>query len=261
MGLLETVRRIAGRPDSMSSATGAAPRPDHPLYVVGDIHGCDDLLQQLISAIEEDIYERGIADAKIVLTGDYVDRGDRSADVIARIHALERGGDLPLVCLKGNHDEMLLAFIDRPDSGPQWLRYGGLQTLASYGITGLTEGAEQAAFERAAKQLRAALGPERETWLGTLPLTYRTGNVIVVHAGLDPDLPVDEQFEDVMLWGHPEFMRRARDDGSCVVHGHTVVETAEVLPGRIPVDTGAVFTGRLTAAALVPGEAPRFLET
>lgn len=237
------------------------PEPDRALYVVGDIHGRDDLAAHLIDQIETDIAEHGVPDPRIVFVGDYVDRGDASAQVLERLHALEATNSDRFVCLSGNHEEMMLDFMDEPGTGPRWLRNGGLQTLASYRIGGVTETSDETALADAAARLREALGAELEAWLRGLRMTVRSGNVVVVHAALDPRLAPEGQSDHVLTWGHPAFLRAPRTDGLCVVHGHTIVDHAELLPSRIPVDTGAVFTGRLTAAVLMPGAPLRLLQT
>jgi len=84
-------------------------------------------------------------DAPRVFVGDYVDRGENSADVLRTLFALK--DDRKVVCLIGNHEDMMLGFIDDPEKkGARWLRYGGLQTLASFGIGGVTSSSEGAAL-------------------------------------------------------------------------------------------------------------------
>ncbi|MEM0988056.1 MAG: metallophosphoesterase [Pseudomonadota bacterium] len=261
MELLRKVWSFARLPGGMGGTKGAPPQPEHTLYVIGDVHGRVDLLDQLIDRIHQDIAAHAPPEPAIVLVGDYIDRGDDSAAVLTRVIELHKAQTVPTICLFGNHEEMMLRFLDTPSYGPMWLRNGGLQTLASYGIGGITPASDKDTLTEAARQLREILGAEQERWLRNRDFTYQSGNVVVVHAALDPEREVDEQTEDAMLWGHAEFARRPRTDGICVVHGHTIVDQAEVLPGRIPVDTGAVFTGRLTAAVLVPDQEARFLQT
>ena len=70
------------------------------------------------------------------MVGDYVDRGEDSAGVLRTLFA--RRDDPKLICLTGNHEEMLLSFLDQPvEKGERWLRYGGMQTLASFGVGGV----------------------------------------------------------------------------------------------------------------------------
>ncbi|HCR94032.1 MAG TPA: serine/threonine protein phosphatase, partial [Oceanicaulis sp.] len=112
-------------------------RPELPFFAVGDLHGCDSLFRKLLSTLEDLAH----SEARLVLVGDYVDRGDDSAEVLRRLFRMQAdAGEEMMICLKGNHDQMLLDFLDDPQgTGPRWLRYGGLQTLASYGLQGVPQ--------------------------------------------------------------------------------------------------------------------------
>jgi serine/threonine protein phosphatase 1 len=231
-------------------------RPDEAFLAVGDIHGCDELLGKLLGRLEDYAHPS----AKLVLVGDYVDRGDHSADVLRRIHRMqtEAGPEL-MICLRGNHDQMLLDFLDDPQtSGTHWFRHGGLQTLASYGIAGVAATAPQGAWIEARDRLREGMGEALEAWLRALPTSWQTGNVFVCHAGADPAVPVDLQRSRTLIWGHPDFATVPRADGVWVVHGHTITERARPQEGRIRVVTGAYATGRLTAALLETGKVQFF---
>lgn len=225
--------------------------PDVPFYAIGDVHGCDMLLARLLVRLAEQTHP----DAMLVCVGDYVDRGEQSAQVLQRLHRLsgEAGGNM--ICLKGNHEAMLLDFLDNPvESGPRWLRHGGLQTVASYGLPLVPRTAPDAEWRALRDRLRAALGEDIERWLRDLQFWWKTGNVAVVHAGADPRQPMDGQMPETLLWGHPDFERMARRDGVWIVHGHTIVSEAAPVRGRIPVDTGAYATGRLTAVLVEAGK-------
>jgi serine/threonine protein phosphatase 1 len=232
-----------------------APRPARPIYAIGDIHGRADLLGELLERIGEDAGTHAAGDAaQIVLLGDMVDRGPDTLAVLEQARALRGAG---AICLLGNHERMMLDFLDDPEeAGPRWLRHGGVETLASFGVDGGI-GASRAL----AVALRDAMPEGLERWLRALPLSHRSGDVICVHAALDPDRPPESQPEQVMLYGHPRFARRAREDGLWVVHGHVVTATPFVDARRVACDTGAYFTDRLTAAAILPGAPIRFLTT
>ncbi|NOX41784.1 MAG: serine/threonine protein phosphatase [Alphaproteobacteria bacterium] len=216
--------------------------PERPLYAIGDIHGRNDLLGPLLTKIET--HANGTP-YDLVTVGDYVDRGEDASGVLSCLQSLS---DLPHVtCLMGNHERMLLDFIDDPaKNGRRWFRNGGLQTLASFGVGGLTENARPEAMALGKDQLLEALG-DLEPWLRARPLCFQSGNIAVVHAGAKPNLPIAEQPDKTLLWGHPAFFREVRGDGIWVIHGHTIVETARAEAGRISIDTGAYATGKLTA--------------
>jgi len=228
------------------------------IYAVGDIHGRSDLLAPLVDRIFADAAAFGET-PKIVFLGDYIDRGEHSRETINFLMALARQTAAETVFLMGNHEEMLLRFLREPASGGRWLRYGGLQTLMSYGVGRL--GSLQAEDEamRFRDDLIEALGPHLG-FLEGLHLSHRAGNLFFAHAGADPAVPTDEQEIDTLLWGCKEFTTTERDDAVWVVHGHVIVDQPSAERGRISVDTGAYFSGRLTAARIAGGETV-FLES
>lgn len=221
-----------------------------PIAVIGDIHGCCGLLLQLLDRLAAEA-----PDASIVCVGDYIDRGDHSADVI---DLLMQRPDVR--CLKGNHEAMCLGFLDHPTrGGMSWLRNGGLQTLASYGIAGPVPGTDRT-LKRVRDDLALAMGDARIDWLRALPPSCQSGNLLITHAGADPErTPEDQRLKD-LLWGCANFMTKPRTDGLWVAFGHVIQDAPSAESGRIAVDTGAYATGMLTAAILGDGP-PRFVTT
>ncbi|MDA7963535.1 metallophosphoesterase [Ruegeria sp.] len=222
----------------------AAVAPETRFYAIGDIHGRLDLLQSLLARLDPE--------CPIVFVGDYVDRGEQSAQVLRHLFDLSDVSDRQMTCLMGNHEEMLLQFLDMPEyTSRLWLRNGGLQTLASFGVS-CSDDPDDDQARAVAAQLRRAMGETLIDWLHTRPLTWTSGNVTVVHAGLDPTRPVDHQHRQTCLWGHRLFPRTARTDGQWVLHGHTITPAPRSENGVISIDTGAFATGRLTAAEVSP---------
>lgn len=249
-----------GRRDDLSRAhQDGSPVPGRPFYAIGDVHGRAGLIEPLLERIDADADAHDIADPVLVFLGDYVDRGEASADVLAHLRALTR--DMPgnVVCLMGNHERMMLDFIDDPaHKGAFWLRHGGLQTLASFGISDIPPPTDAEGLIATAARLGESMCPGLEDWVRNLPLRWTSGNVSCVHAAMDPHQPPDRQQARVLQWGHPGFFDLPRDDNHWVVHGHTVVDSPRAEGGRIAVDTGAWYTGRLSAVAVT--KAPlRFL--
>lgn len=219
--------------------------PDQPLAVIGDVHGRDELLARLLDRLAQEAPNH-----QVVLVGDLIDRGEQSAAVMRRV--MERPD---LVVLKGNHEAMCLDFLDEPErKGLLWLRNGGLQTLASFGVGGLAISPGPEALRKASEQLKAAMGDEMIRWFRSRLMRWRSGNIAVVHAGADPGRPLEEQEEATLIWGHPRFGSEVRTDGMWVVHGHTILPEPVAGGGRIGVDTGAYATGRLTAALIEEGK-------
>lgn len=231
-------------------------QPDRALSVIGDLHGRSDLLVQMI----ERLAEQQMPEATLVFVGDYIDRGENSAEVLRLLQTLQNqlwNGDM--ICLKGNHEQMLLDFIDMPEeTGGFWLQNGGASTLASFGIRPPEPLPD--ALCRARDALCDTMGAQSEAWLRALPLSHRSGNIFIAHAGADPHSPLDQQQENGLLWGHPDFLKTPRRDGIWVAHGHVICETPSAQKGRISVDTGAYATHKLTAALISEGEC-RFLST
>jgi serine/threonine protein phosphatase 1 len=220
---------------------------------VGDIHGRHDLLDAMVDRIDRDRarFEDG-RQAVTVFLGDYIDRGDHSREVIDKLLVLEYTRE-DVVFLKGNHEAALLDFLEDPGRGVDWLGYGGLQTLASYGVAPVGRGAGGAELERTALELGAAMGPH----IGFLERTrhsFRSGDVICAHAGIDPDRSPEDQGEGALLWGRSAFLDDGGVPGLRVVHGHWAEDAPVVTPRRICVDTGAYYSGRLTAVRLDAGQ-------
>jgi serine/threonine protein phosphatase 1 len=244
------------------SAGFGPPQPEVPVYVVGDIHGRSDLLDRMLGLIDDDIHDRGVAEtARVVVAGDVIDRGPQTKAVVDTLFELTRLMPRRVTVLLGNHERMMLDFLERPE-GPAlgWLRHGGLETLLSYGIGGIGPAPSPDRAGEAAARLAEALTPEVLGWLSRLPLQDRSGNVGFVHAGANPFSPFDLQAPDDLVWGHPAFLEQPRRDGLWIAYGHTIVEQPHARDGRIAVDTGAWSSDRLTAAAIWRGEV-RFLQT
>jgi len=238
------------------------PRPERALFVIGDIHGRADLLDAILGEIDTVLGDVPMQDPQLIFVGDYVDRGPDSREVLEKLHLLNREYPTNAVCLRGNHEQMMLDFIDNPPlRHARWLRNGGLDTIASYGIklagTELTPDAAKHAAERLAKEV----GADILDWMRNLPTMVTSGNVCVVHAAADPKKPIEAQSDRILLWGHPEFLNRTRPDGHWVVHGHTIMDQPEVGSNRISIDTGAYATDKLTAAIIVPDGNVEFLQT
>ena len=148
----------------------------------------------------------------------------------------------------------MLGFLDAPAGrGRRWLRYGGAQTLESFGVAVPTQDARTEALTEVRDALRSAMGEVPIAWLRGLPSSWRSGNVAVVHAAADPDRPIEEQETAVLRWGHRRFPGQCRRDGMWVIHGHVIVDAPLLRDGVASIDTGAWATDRLTLAHVSPG--------
>ena len=230
---------------------------DRVTYAVGDIHGRADLLDAMIARIGQDA--RGDA-PRVIFMGDYIDRGPQSRQVLERLAGLGDETGWELHFLRGNHEVMLQEFLADPETAsPRWFRNGGLETMLSYEVGGVGPGATGDAVGDARDRLAAKLGPLVD-WLEGLSACHLTGSVFFAHAGADPTVSIADQSERTLYWGMPSMFETARADGIWVVHGHYISETPQLAPNRIAVDTGAYYSGQLTAARIAPG-AVEFLST
>ena len=227
--------------------------PQETFTAVGDIHGRYDLLMRLIDKIGA-----GQGGGRLVFLGDYIDRGEEGGRVLETLFWLQQNAP-GTVCLRGNHEEMLLAFLTDPlRHGPAWQQHGGRQTLACYGVAPVHASAPEAEWLAARDSLRGRLGAELTGWLQSLPALWQSGNVAAVHAAADPARPVGAQDERDLVWGHPNFLKLPRHDGTWVIHGHTIVGEVAADDGRIGVDTGAFATGKLSAITVSQGRFETF---
>lgn len=225
------------------------------IYVIGDIHGRLDLLDQVIGKIDLDMKRSPSAEAFTVTLGDYIDRGPNSRGVLDRL--TQNPFPTPYVPLKGNHEELFENFFDDPSLGSKWRHLGGLETLHSYGVPVsllmLGKG-----FREAADVLREKVPETHLEFLSSLRTSASSGSFFLCHAGVRPGVPLDRQNDSDLLWIRDEFLNSKMDFGKRVVHGHTPTNSPEVLANRINIDTGAYMTGRLTCVVL-EGEQHRFL--
>lgn len=234
---------------------------DRLTYAVGDIHGRADLLEQLIDRIQEDSELSNEPTPRVVFLGDYIDRGDQSAQVLERLSGLTSTCRWDLVFLRGNHEIMLTEFLRNPEaSAPLWFRNGGLETLLSFGVGGVTSSITQGdAVVAASEALSERIAPLKN-WLEQLGSMYQIGNVVFAHAGLNPALAPDAHDEEMLCWGSGGLPTTSRQDGFWVVHGHYIVKAAQISRRHIAIDTGAYYSSHLTTARLAPGSV-RFLST
>ena len=210
------------------------------VYAIGDIHGRLDRLLELEERVRDDLTARPTTQAMAIYLGDYVDRGVNSRGVLDYLLTADRDG-LERRFLRGNHEETMLEYLDNPDLIRSWKKYGGLETLFSYGVDvrPLMRGEGS---EKAHADFRAAFPAEHQAFLEGLAPILTIGDYCFVHAGVRPGVPIERQVPADLLWIREEFLGHQGDFGKVVVHGHTPVDEPMWLPNRVNVDTGAYLT-------------------
>lgn len=236
-------------------------RPDKNatrVYAVGDVHGRLDLLLRIEAAIRDDLRAEPAEAPLVCYLGDYVDRGPASAGVIDHLAGPTVEG-LQRIFLKGNHEDRMLAFLANPEAnGPGWIKFGGHETLVSYGLAQaeIDAGNWQVLRDR----LAVALPPAHLAFLNALELALRWDGYLFVHAGVDPTRPLSDQDPHDVMWIREPFLSSDRDFGVRVVHGHVIEPRPVFRPNRIGLDTAAYNSGVLTCAVL-EGNTVRLLQT
>lgn len=228
------------------------------IYAIGDIHGCIDLLEELEAMIVADAaaFE---GECWILSLGDGVDRGPATAQVIDHLRDPSPGG-LRRLNLMGNHEAMMLDFIDHPRGDSTWITSnGGAPALMSYGVPaekliGMTN-------REAERLVQSHIPSEHVAYMRALPVLVETPGALFVHAGLRPGTALAAQSDEDLLWYRDEYRNDFAEFGKVVVHGHTPRDTPLVTPHRIAVDTGAVLTGQLTAVRITPTGPPALFST
>jgi serine/threonine protein phosphatase 1 len=255
MGLLDRWRKSV--PDAPARRAPDGVR----LYAIGDVHGRLDLFEALLERLAADHAARPGPAAHLVLLGDYIDRGPQSAQLLDRL----ANGPPPWATwtlLRGNHEQVLLdLYIGRDGFARRlagWLDFGGRETLRSYGLPSSVAFGDN--LEAIGAEIQRLVPARHLALIQSMPLTWRMGDYLFVHAGLKPGLEVEYQQGHDLLWIREEFLDSDADHGALVVHGHSITARVDIRTNRIGIDTGAYATGRLTALVL-EGEARRFLST
>ena len=217
------------------------------VFVVGDIHGCHNLLTQIHKKILNKSNNTS-GNKLLIYLGDYIDRGPKIKETIQALLNFQPD-NFQQIFLLGNHEQMMLDFINNvPDSLYLWILNGGNETLNSYGIKG-TEffNNETKSNETIRKELVKNIPKNHLQFFNNLTLSYQWGEYFFVHAGIDPDVPLNKQDKNTLIWQRrSKFFRNTKVLEKIIVHGHTPQPKIENLSNRINLDTGAYYTGILS---------------
>lgn len=219
---------------------------------IGDVHGHDDLFEALLDALADEL--SAAEDRCFVQLGDLVDRGPDSVAALRRSMAGIAGARS--VTVMGNHeDRMLRVALGRaPEEAETWLSFGGVETLASAGLS-----ADDPAWP---EKILDRLGEELASWLVGRPHSFRLGELLFVHAGIDPAVPLLRQDTHTMMWTRRPWLDSAGPypENVAVIHGHTPqLPVALDHPHRINLDTGA-FRTRLLSGLVIAGDRMRLVQ-
>ena len=191
-------------------------------WAIGDIHGCNTTFRALLFN-----QLRITPDDEIYILGDMVDRGPDSKGVIDTIVALQAEG-YQIHVLRGNHEQIMLSAFTDSASLLSWLKYGGIETLRSFGARELEE-----------------IPGHYINFLNRTEYCRTTDRYIFLHAGLNMDL--DDPFQDTesMMWDRRYQYDEVKAGGRCIVHGHTPKELEQIIAqpvsGSINIDGGCVY--------------------
>lgn len=207
------------------------------IYAIGDIHGRDDYLEELLTKVpytDDDV---------LIFLGDYIDRGKDSYAVIEGLIQLKNKHE-NTIFLKGNHELFLERCLTKPEFGDcrLWFINGGIETVESYQHNGYG--------------LQSWLNmpnSHAKFFMELLPY-YETDDYLFVHGGVDPkvfpETPIDECDEEDMLWIRFEFLFSEKNFEKIIVVGHTPYNNVIIEPNKIIVDTGSGKTGFLSCLSL-----------
>lgn len=233
-----------------SSKPASQTPPDCVVWAVGDIHGRSDLSEPLLGAIRSDLAGAEVSRKVIVFLGDHVDRGQDSRGVLDQLCALGEDPALEVHFVRGNHEDRMEAFLTEPAVGPSWCDYGGRDTLVSYGVSPPTMRGDMAGWAETARMLADALPETHQRLLARQTLSVSIGDYFFCHAGIRPDLPLEAQGPEDLMWIRQPFLDHPGPFEKVVVHGHTPTEVIVSNDRRIGIDTGAYATNVLSAVRL-----------
>jgi serine/threonine protein phosphatase 1 len=195
-------------------------------YVIGDVHGCIDTLDQLIESLDLNKNDQ------LFFVGDLIDRGPGSRQVCDLVIKVSSKVMDVFVC-KGNHEQLMIDSIRSEFDRDRWLRNGGEETLSSFGISSYDEMPEK--YKSFFQQMR---------------LFVETPGFLIVHAGFN--FENDDIFSDsnAMIWTRDHRADMIKTGNRKIIHGHTPVPLEKTRTSvdhqddDIDIDTGCVYADR-----------------
>lgn len=239
-------------------------------FVIGDVHGHWNELNMLMENLQKEDLDPD--QDRVIFLGDFADGGPDVKTIIEKMIAWQE--KYPhWKFIKGNHDDIMVDWIrkeGRYHSEPGWdvwLDQGGRATIQSYFPD---ENLEELSPLRL-RDYAEKIPEEHVDWLDQLPLYFEDNSYFYVHAGLVPDLSIEDHKKAVadhnkkitqqMFWIREEFIRDIdKEWGKKIIYGHTTFGEPLVMDNKIGIDTMGRFEGKLTALEL-PAEYFYFQES
>lgn len=218
------------------------------VYAIGDVHGMKALATRAEAAIAADP-SFSPEHAVILYMGDLIDRGPDTAFLLDWLAIRSKTGARRMF-LRGNHEAMMQAYLDDPTAHENWLDFGGLETLNSYGILERPDKLRKMRDRDIRALLDTTISQSHRKMLADMVDAVEGEDFFFAHAGVVPDRPLSAQTKADLLWSRDRFMAHEGGFEKTIVHGHTPVETPVYAMGRVSIDTGAYMTGRLTVAKI-----------
>ena len=192
---------------------------------IGDIHGSSQALASLLNAINPEPND------VLITLGDYVDRGIDSKGVLDTLIDLSKR--CRLISILGNHDEMMLRARESRSAFAEWMEFGGISTLASYGESEHIDLIPEKHFE----------------FLGSCLPFFETETHFFTHANYESDKPLNQQTGQTLRWlSLLDNLPGPHVSGKVAVVGHTPQKEVLDLGHLVCIDTES--GGRLTAVEI-----------
>ncbi len=244
--------RLFGKKAQTTRPAPAIPDGER-VFAIGDVHGCNALLIDLLAQIDADDAARGRAKTTVIFLGDLMDRGPDSAGVIntamAYRDASETADSKTVRFLMGNHEDMFLDSVSGDAKALRYfIKYGGRETILSYGLTEDVYNALD--IEALATEMLTLVPRDHADFVRDFEDCIIIGDYAFVHAGIRPGVAIEAQKPKDMRWIRENFLESSAVHEKMIVFGHTIFDDVDMPGNRIGVDTGAYRTGVLSAIGL-----------
>lgn len=183
-------------------------------FVIGDVHG---RCAQLLSLLE--MLPRDDGSDKLVFLGDLIDRGPDAPGCVDHVVKLSRTNPNNVTCLRGNHEQMLLDFVEGTSN--IWITpvTGGERTFEQYAGQALVV-TNESDLEGARQTINDKIPPDHLAFFRERPYYHEDEYALYVHAGLDHGKHPRETSPQLLLWSRDmDFYKNYR--GKPCLFGHT----------------------------------------